>query len=105
MWIESNNILIQEELAKLFSKLVHCLKTRKTIILYISCALQMLAVKWFNINHHRQDSFSMVVFLFKIYLVIYMHEVLDYMKKICGRNGNLSNDVIICHATYHETVI
>ncbi|KYN37385.1 hypothetical protein ALC56_08289 [Trachymyrmex septentrionalis] len=39
------NLLIQEELVKLFSELVHCLKTRETIILYITCALQTFATK------------------------------------------------------------
>ncbi|KAG5323393.1 RRP1 protein, partial [Pseudoatta argentina] len=128
MWIKSNTILIQKKLAKLFSKGMHCLETRKTIILYISCALQILAVKWSNINHRRQDSFDMLAGMIihqtfvvcknqswnmkwvtkfaKMFTQLFLHkkneEFTMYMAekyvlesaKICGRNGNLPDDVI-----------
>lgn len=84
IWNASNNISIQEELAKSFSKFVRCLTTRKTIILYTSCALKALAIEWFDIDHRKLNLFSMVLFLFKRYLniVIYMQEVLEYLEKM-----------------------
>ncbi|XP_018345198.1 PREDICTED: ribosomal RNA processing protein 1 homolog isoform X2 [Trachymyrmex septentrionalis] len=60
MWM-SDKMLIQEELAESLSKLVHCLKSKDTIILYTSCALQTLAAEWFGIDQYRLDKFSMLV--------------------------------------------
>lgn len=60
MWM-SDKMLIQEELAESLSKLVHCLKSKDTIILYTSCALQTLATEWFGIDQYRLDKFSMLV--------------------------------------------
>ncbi|XP_018315313.1 ribosomal RNA processing protein 1 homolog [Mycetomoellerius zeteki] len=60
IWNASNNISIQEELAKSFSKFVRCLTTRKTIILYTSCALKALAIEWFDIDHRKLNLFSML---------------------------------------------
>ncbi|KAG5316777.1 RRP1B protein, partial [Acromyrmex insinuator] len=128
MWIKSNTIYTQKKLAKLFSKSVHCLETRKTIILYISCALQILAVKWSNINHRRRDSFFTLVEMIirqtfvicknqswnmkwvtkfaKMFTQLFLHEKNEdftmYMAemyviesaKICGKNGNLPDDII-----------
>ncbi|KYQ47017.1 Ribosomal RNA processing protein 1 like protein [Trachymyrmex zeteki] len=60
MWM-SDKLLIQEELAESVSKLVHCLKSKDTIILYTSCALQTLATEWFGIDQYRLDKFFMLV--------------------------------------------
>ncbi|XP_011164266.1 ribosomal RNA processing protein 1 homolog [Solenopsis invicta] len=60
MWM-SDKMLTQEELAESLSKLVHCLKSKDTIVLYTSCALQTLATEWFGIDQYRLDKFSMLV--------------------------------------------
>ncbi|XP_071558732.1 ribosomal RNA processing protein 1 homolog [Temnothorax nylanderi] len=60
MWM-SDKMVIQEELAESLSKLVHCLNSRDTIVLYTSCALRTLATEWFGIDQYRLDKFSMLV--------------------------------------------
>lgn len=60
MWM-SDKMLIQEELAESLSKLVHCLKSRDAIVLYVKCALGTLAAEWFGIDQYRLDKFSMLV--------------------------------------------
>ncbi|XP_012524457.1 ribosomal RNA processing protein 1 homolog [Monomorium pharaonis] len=60
MWM-SDKMLIQEELAESLSKLVHCLNSKDTIVLYTSCALLTLAKEWFGIDQYRLDKFSMLV--------------------------------------------
>ncbi|KYN01918.1 Ribosomal RNA processing protein 1 like protein [Cyphomyrmex costatus] len=60
MWM-SDKMLIQEELAESLSKLVHCLKSKDTIVLYTTCTLQTLATEWFGIDQYRLDKFSMLV--------------------------------------------
>jgi len=78
----SDKMLIQEELAESLSKLVHCLKSKDTIILYTSCALQTLAAEWFGIDQYRLDKFSMVLLLFEIYLIAIDMQRLEYLERI-----------------------
>jgi len=76
MWM-SDKMLIQEELAESISKLVHCLNSKDTIVLYTSCALWTIATEWFGIDQYRLDKFAMVLSLFEIQLVIQI--VIEYL--------------------------
>lgn len=70
MWM-SDKMLVQEEIAESLAKLVHCFRTKNTIILYTSCALKTLAIEWFGIDQYRIDKFLMVCTTFLSFFFIF----------------------------------
>ncbi|CAH1263036.1 RRP1B [Branchiostoma lanceolatum] len=60
MWM-SDKPLVQEELAKTMSNLLHCLKNEDTVFLFIKVFFKTMIREWNGIDHLRMDKFFMLI--------------------------------------------